>query len=58
MEIQVNENKASVELSRGITGGYGWKVKCYNEDLTKAIATLELIDRQLKEKYGNNTFKK
>ena len=47
----------SVELSKGIKGGYGWTIKVRFKPDTSAedkVKTLETIDVLLKEKFGSS----
>ena len=49
----VENNLSSVEITH-TTKGDTWKVKVYHEDPYKAEAAAVLIDRELREKYGQN----
>lgn len=53
MEIQVNEQKPSVKLTKNSLG-YGWEVKLYKEDGKSLIEELKKINEKLKKEFGGD----
>jgi len=51
MELNINESKSSIELTRGQKGSYGWKVKVYDPDADKALQETFRLNMELLEKY-------
>lgn len=49
--IKHEADKYTVEVSRGMKGGYGWIVKIRGDDTSKMLEELEKVDRQLREHY-------
>jgi hypothetical protein len=42
---------SSVELTRGVRGGYGWVLKSYRANIYEALAEVQEIDQQLRAAY-------
>jgi hypothetical protein len=49
----VENNLSSVKIIKN-TKGYNWEIKCKHEDVFKALATTQEIDKQLRDIYGTN----
>ena len=52
-----NYSESSVELTKN-SRGYAWKIKIYAEDVELMITQISKIDKQLREKYGEDWVKK
>lgn len=49
--ILERETRSSIELKRNAKGSYEWTVKVYYENHHDALADLEYIDKELRERY-------
>ena len=48
-----NEARSSIEVTRGVKGEYGWKLKLYlrNDELDDGPAKLTALDAAMKERF-------
>ena len=49
-EINVTQTENSIKLIRGASYT-GWEIKCHNDDLNKAMAEIEIIDKELRKRF-------
>jgi hypothetical protein len=52
-----NEARSSIEVTRGVNGTYGWKVKVYlrNDELLDGPTTIEQLDAMLRARFGGRS---
>lgn len=52
MEAALQEQLPSIKLMKGQKDTYGWEIKTYGKDMSKALDELKLVNDRLKKEYG------
>lgn len=52
-----NEARSSIEVTRGVKGEYGWKIKVYlrNEELDDGPSQVQMLDLKMRSKFGSGS---